>query len=305
MKATIEQLKESYERLGNIWQVAEEFGMCGQSVWERLKRHNFLNDKNYYSNEENKKIIAAYANFEKGNGITEFLVLELKRDRHSICRQARKLGLTNLKRKLSKKSKDLMAISKKKWYQSHVHPKGMLGKNHSPEYCEKISARVKKWHKDATPEMRRTRTKKSLATRLENHGTLAPCYEGGERTWKQGWRNIGGKDKYYRSRWEANYARYLQWQLEQRMIKAWEHEPQTFWFSEIKRGCLTYLPDFRVENLDGTHLWIEVKGWMCPRSKTKIKRFKKYYPEEQLKIIDGKWFKECSKNISIVIKDWE
>jgi hypothetical protein len=33
--------------------------------------------------------------------------------------------------------------------------------------------------------------------------------------------------------------------------------------------------------------WIEVKGYLPPRDKTKIKRFKKYYPEEfkQLEVI--------------------
>lgn len=122
---------------------------------------------------------------------------------------------------------------------------------------------------------------------------------------KQGWRTIGATKKYFRSIWEANYARYLQWMVNQGVIKDWEHEPQTFWFHNIKRGCLSYLPDFKVLNHDGSHIWVEVKGWMDPKSKTKIKRFKKYFPEEQLVIIESKWFKDNNKKLSILIKDWE
>jgi hypothetical protein len=36
---------------------------------------------------------------------------------------------------------------------------------------------------------------------------------------------------------------------------------------------------------DGSHYWIEAKGYMDAKSKTKIKRFNKYYPNEELRII--------------------
>ncbi len=121
----------------------------------------------------------------------------------------------------------------------------------------------------------------------------------------QGWRSIGGKKAYFRSKWEANYARYLQWLLERGEIARWEHEPQTFWFLNIKRGVRTYLPDFKVTRLDGTHYWVEVKGYMDARSKTKLKRFAKYYPDEKLELIDGKWFARNGARLKLVIKDWE
>lgn len=106
----------------------------------------------------------------------------------------------------------------------------------------------------------------------------------------RGWREIGGKRVYFRSGWEMKYAYYLEWQKKFRIIKDWEHEPKTFWFEGIKRGCVTYLPDFKVTFLDGTHEWIEVKGYMDAKSKTKIKRFAKYYPQERLRIVDAAWF---------------
>lgn len=108
---------------------------------------------------------------------------------------------------------------------------------------------------------------------------------------KRGWKTFGGKRIYFRSGWEMKYALYLEWQKSHGVIQSWEHEPKTFWFQGIKRGCVTYLPDFKVTNLDGTHEWIEVKGYMDSKSKTKIKRFGKYFPEEKLTVVDGSWFK--------------
>jgi hypothetical protein len=75
-------------------------------------------------------------------------------------------------------------------------------------------------------------------------------------------------------------------------IKEWEHEPQTFWFETIKRGVRSYLPDFKVTLHDGTHYWVEVKGYMDAKSHTKLKRFAKYYPKEKLILMTGDWFKK-------------
>lgn len=86
------------------------------------------------------------------------------------------------------------------------------------------------------------------------------------------------------------YAKYLQFLKEKNLILEWEYEPETFWFLEIKRGCRSYKPDFKITNLDGTFYWGEVKGFLDAKSKTKIKRFNKYYPNEKLVIIDKSWF---------------
>ena len=113
---------------------------------------------------------------------------------------------------------------------------------------------------------------------------------------KAGWANVGSKKIYFRSSWELKYALYLQFLVEKKLILGWFHEPKTFWFEGIKRGCVSYLPDFKVVNNDLTHYWVEVKGYMDPKSKTKIKRFAKYFPEEKLEIVDRKWF-ASNKNL--------
>lgn len=106
----------------------------------------------------------------------------------------------------------------------------------------------------------------------------------------QGWHEISGRKFYFKSDWEVKFAKFLQFLKEQKHIHEWEYEPQTFWFDEIKRGIRSYLPDFKIINLDATYYWVEVKGYMDRKSRTKIKRFKKYYPQEQLVVIDKEWF---------------
>ena len=120
-----------------------------------------------------------------------------------------------------------------------------------------------------------------------------------------GWREIGGKRVYFRSKWECNYGRYLQYLKEQGQIQDWEHEPKTFWFDKIKRGVKSYLPDFRVISSSGCDYWVEVKGFLDSRSKTKLKRFKAYFPDEKLELVTGAWFKENNNMMRALIKDWE
>ena len=76
---------------------------------------------------------------------------------------------------------------------------------------------------------------------------------------------------FFRSRTEANYARYLKHTKQE-----FDYEKQTFWFEGIKRGTRAYIPDFYLPELDE---WHEFKGWLDKKSITKMKRMKKYHPE--------------------------
>lgn len=122
---------------------------------------------------------------------------------------------------------------------------------------------------------------------------------------KAGWREIGGQRCYFRSRWEANYARYLEWLIVQGHVVKWEHEPKTFWFENIKRGVRSYLPDFRVELPGGYVEYHEVKGWMDGKSKTKLKRMAKYYPDVTLVLIDAPRYRAIAKKMRYIIPGWE
>ena len=106
---------------------------------------------------------------------------------------------------------------------------------------------------------------------------------------------IGNKKYWFRSSWEVVYANYLQFLLNKKQIKKWEYEVDTFWFEKIRRGVRSYKPDFKITNLNGKIEYHEVKGWMDPKSATKIKRMALYYPEIKLIIIGKEEFKEVKK----------
>lgn len=148
---------------------------------------------------------------------------------------------------------------------------------------------------------KRERNEKMMRTRAAN-GNYAPQRKG--TSWKAAWREIGGKRKYFRSRWEANYARHLEVLKSRGEIIDWEHECEVFWFNGIKRGCVSYLPDFKVTTKDGVEFH-EVKGWMDAASKTKIRRMKKYHPQVKLVVIDAKAYRKLEKTVGGVVSGWE
>jgi hypothetical protein len=124
-------------------------------------------------------------------------------------------------------------------------------------------------------------------------------------------RSRGGKRAdlggiYFRSAWEANYARYLNLLIQDGQIKSWEYEPHTFVFEAIKRGTRAYTPDFKVIVKGGAHEWHEVKGWMDERSQTRLKRMAKYFPDEKIIIIGPDWFRKANKSaLPGVVHGWE
>jgi hypothetical protein len=96
-KATNEQLLESYGRLGNIWKVAEEFGMCGQSVHERLVKLDIKLKNRPFSDDEKFFLIENYTAYVLEGKLQE-LADKLNRTKFLVCREARKYGLTDKKR---------------------------------------------------------------------------------------------------------------------------------------------------------------------------------------------------------------
>lgn len=207
-----------------------------------------------------------------------------------VAKPPKEVAPKRTREELSKLKSDAM----KKRHAEYPHP--MLGKPVPNSVRDKISA-ANKGRKVSNETIL-----KMLQTRAKN-GTTAPNHAG--RSWKAGWRVIGGKRLYARSRWEANYARYLELLKTTGEITEWEHEPETFWFDNIKRGCRSYLPDFRVTFPTGAVEYHETKGWMDARSKTKIKRMAKYHPRVVLVVLDAEWFRANRLKLRGVIPDWE
>jgi hypothetical protein len=237
------------------------------------------------------------------------------RDKSNVCRKARELGLnTNQSRKKVEVRKDrpkfdtdeerraAKSAQVKEWQAKNGHPRGMAGKKHTSEVKAVISQKSNARWAAMTEDERLAETQKQVNGRRANGTTQAKKPHG---SWKAGWREIGGKRNYYRSRWEANYARYLQWLKEEGYIKEWKHEPETFWFEAIKRGVRSYLPDFRVWENDGSSALHEVKGWMDARSRTTLARMAKYHPQEKVVLIDGVQYRSIRSKMMHIIPNWE
>lgn len=115
--------------------------------------------------------------------------------------------------------------------------------------------------------------------------------------------DLGGA--YFRSRWEANWARYLEWLRKNGQVSKWEFEPETFEFAKIKRGAKFYTPDFRITNVDGSIEYHEIKGYLDPVSKTKLKRMARYHPKVKLKLIDKDAYTSVARSIGRSLAGWE
>ena len=301
-KVPDEVLIKLYQEHQNVWKVAESANMCGQSVHERLTKLGVINKMRVFTDEE-KQILVQQYEMAANSGKLSDLAEVMGRTKTFICRQAKALGLTDKTRK----KPYLEEVAKAHfiaWHKINEHPKGMLGKHHAKHIGGIISKKQKERWAAMSEDERSAFIFKTLKAKEKENGTLANNNRE-KASWKAGWRVIGEHRKYFRSRWEANYARYLEFLKTEQKIKSWEHEPKTFWFESIKRGVRSYLPDFRVVDLEGGITFHEVKGWMDDRSKTTLARMAKYYPEVAIIVVDAKEYKKLEMEMRFVLQDWE
>jgi hypothetical protein len=285
-----------------------------------------------YTIKERKTIVESYKEnlFSGKTAWLEKLSKKLGRSKSNISRYARTLGLTNRHRKIKvwkqcfwcgdyfyvfQKSKrqncsvkcgNLMGIQKKVFPTYKVHPRGMKGKTHSEAYKKECSRRLKAMWKDPDCIFHSESYKQAFSNKMSEI-MIHRLKNNKERIYsrtKKGWKIIGNKRYFFRSSWESNVAKYLQWLKEKGEIKEWEYEATTFWFEKIKRGVRSYTPDFKITEKDGTHNYIEVKGWMDTKSRTKLKRMAKYYPNETLHLYDESVYNDLKKKISKIC-NWD
>lgn len=257
--------------------------------------------------EERKRIREWYS--ERQNAVLEdfdldALAMELGRTKQFVCRLAGQMGVTNNARTHGEKLRKASSENAKRYIRENGHPRGMLGKKHSEEFSKAQSERVKA--RIFTPEQKKAMVDKQMKTKIERYGTGNPGWATNSNPYsrtKSGKREDLG-NQFFRSSWEANYARYLNWLIEHGEIKSWEFECRVFTFPGITRGTISYTPDFKVYENDGSYSWHEVKGWMDAKSKTRLKRMAKYYPDEKIVLIDRKAYREIAK-FKAMIPNWE
>jgi hypothetical protein len=292
-----------YSETKSVWKTAKIVGLCGQSVHERATKLGIIKS-NWLSKEDEDKIRRLYSEgFLRGDGKLNQLAQSLGRTKQLICRKARLLGLTTTGHRPASESlkKDMAVVTITRW-KNQEHPRGALGYRHTKATLSILSQKSSAAWDKKTPKQISERTLKMMRTKSANGTLFIPRQK---CTWKQGWRVIVGIRKYYRSIWEANYARYLEFLKLHGDILEWQHEPETFWFDNVLRGCRSYLPDFKVKNKDGSIEYHEVKGWMDKRSATKLKRMKKYHPQIHLVLIEAKQYREIKDKLSRLIDGWE
>ncbi len=196
-----------------------------------------------------------------------------------------------------------ISIAAKKRIKEKGHPRGMLGKKMSDDNKKKLIASVKAIWDDPNHRVNSDEYRQIISDRSSKRMSMQKNNSNMYSRGKRGTVEIGEKTFFARSSWEANIAAYLEFQKTHGIIKDWFHEPETFWFLNIKRGVRSYLPDFKVIKNDDTFYFIEVKGYMDAKSKTKMKRLAKYYPEIELQLIDQKRYNEIKKSKGL-FKGW-
>jgi hypothetical protein len=198
-------------------------------------------------------------------------------------------------------------------YERYARKKGQL-KQGSPEWLERIRARTKEamYRPDVNAKIRKSRGSMSLTNRIKISNALAGKLpknmmfgaSNHDHIQRGDYENSKGT-MYFRSRWEANYALYLDFLVEQGEIEDWEYEPDVFMFEEVKLGTRSYRPDFKVFNRDGTFEYHEVKGYMDSKSKTKLRRMEKYYPEVKLILIDSDYYRDLKKKVGKMLNFYD
>lgn len=97
---------------------------------------------------------------------------------------------------------------------------------------------------------------------------------------------------YFYSRWEANYARLLDY-----LDIYWVHQPRAFTLPSQK-----YTPDFYLPEID---TYIEIKNYLSAYSKKRDEEFRAAYPKVRLRMILGAEYHELERKYGHTIPHWE
>lgn len=307
-RVPIEIMLELYKNHGTLDRVAQITGLSRATVHEQLKRDNYVPQSAPLISADEKEIVARYYidTLPELFSLTR-LADAIGRPSTTVCSIANKLGLTDIRRPLSSAEARGRKMAAAGQWDRHPHPRGMLGKFHTDE--------TKQVMKDKAVQRRQKKIDQAMAMREDQEQRMSiEEYRLTVKTRqsstsysraKRGRRDDLG-EIFFRSSWEANYARYLNLLKKMGVVDSWEYEPETFWFGNIRRGVRSYLPDFRVKYTDrSAPIYVEIKGWMDDKSKTKLARMKKYHPEIPLELIGSRDYRALALKWKSAIPTWE
>ncbi len=166
-----------------------------------------------------------------------------------------------------------------------------MGEKHSMDMKRKYEYGYKVWNIGLTKETDERVAKYSRKGAITRIGKFVghPCYN------PNGWGKCGFREDLnhtFKSTYEANLARILNY-----LDLEWDYEICRFKFDDC-----SYLPDFYLPQFD---MWIEVKGNLTSIGKYKLEKMNKFYPNENIKIIDGEVYKRLISMFKNKIALWE
>jgi hypothetical protein len=94
-----------------------------------------------------------------------------------------------------------------------------------------------------------------------------------------------GKRIKFRSKFEYQWACYLDLLKSSGYVKRWDYEPETFYFQNERRAPVQYTPDFRVEETGGGVVYQETKGYHDGPTNSKLRKMHKHYPDIVMELV--------------------
>jgi len=298
---------EAYRRLGSVWKVGEELGLSGQCISKRLNRVGHAVSRRYLTDGDREAIKAYYTTTSAADFNLDVIANSLGRTKHLVSRAAREMGLSKVGRSHNAETRATIGTKAAARLAVCPHPKGMLGKKHTAETLKAVSEASKRtWSTWKTFGIGHMAPEKREAASVRMSLVMAsrPAEKSFTRT--RGAHRADLNGVFFRSSWEANYARYLNLLVRMNVVEWWKFEPETFWFEGVRRGVVSYLPDFCVKYRNDERLeYVEIKGWVTPKDRTKWKRMAKYHPHIKLIIIKEKEYNALRAKWSSAIQNWE
>lgn len=161
-----------------------------------------------------------------------------------------------------------------------------------------VSEKIREWNKENMTDEIKEQISQTLKQKYAD-GMKIPQSKGNKRADLQ---------MYFRSTWEANYARILKHNSKPIIYEKYRFELK----DNFGNLAAVYTPDFFE---DGIH--IEIKGhadakndWSCnckrcERDKMKMMLFQQQYPNENIDIVGKKEYREICKKYCNTVENWE
>jgi transcription elongation factor Elf1 len=213
-----------------------------------------------------------------------YSVLSQKFNYNNIYKLCDSLGV-KVNYNLTKEHKEKISQKHKGKKLSTEHKKKISEGYHNlpEEKKEEISKKISKGNKG------KTYSRESIEKMINNR-----------KDEKHPFRGKAGKradldNQYFRSTWEANYARILRY-----LNVEYQFEPDIIWLKRQDGSEISYRPDFKVGDL-----YIEIKGYWYEDAVEKMKMLKEQYPEIKVKVITSKIYNKLVKFYKKKIESWE